>query len=484
MIHLKGKDRGLVVVSNRLPFHKYEAEDGSLRWAKAAGGLITGLEPILLKLKGTWLGWDGTFSEGAGNDFKLVDSSKLMGPEAYRGTSDKSYTIGNVPITPGEYEQYYNRFSNGTLWALFHYFFEKCFLDYSCWDTYCRVNERFARYADRVAGDNDIIWVQDFHLFMVPYYLRKMRPDQEIHFFLHIPFPHLDIFSILPWQERILESLLCCNTIGFHHKQYFRNFMGAVGAYRKQRKADGRHSLEEKVTTHGYSNPISIDFELIDATSRQRSVVKRKKQIIEQASCPKIIIGVDRIDYSKGIKERLLGLEHLLKEHPELKEQFFYYQLVVPSREDVKTYQDLKKEIDQIMGRINGAFATGLWTPVHYNYGKVPFQELVALYSAADVALVTPLRDGMNLVCKEYIASHSDNDGVLVLSKFAGAIAEIKNCLPVNPYSIEDIANAIYQGLHMPKDERRKRMKKMRKNVSSNNINSWLDTCVRNFELS
>jgi trehalose-6-phosphate synthase len=195
-----------------------------------------------------------------------------------------------------------------------------------------------------------------------------------------------------------------------------------------------------------------------------------------------LILGVDRIDYSKGIKERLLGLELLLDEHPELKEQFFYYQLVVPSREDVKTYRTLKKEIDEIIGRINGKFSTGLWTPVHYNYGTVPFEELVALYSSADIAIVTPLRDGMNLVCKEYVAAHSDNEGVLVLSKFAGAIAEIKNCLPVNPYSIEDIANAIFQALHMPHQERKKRMIKMRNNIKTHNINTWLENCLKHFE--
>ncbi len=205
---------------------------------------------------------------------------------------------------------------------------------------------------------------------------------------------------------------------------------------------------------------------------------------MQQAACPKVILGVDRIDYSKGIKERLLGLELLLEEHPEIKEQFFYYQLVVPSREMLTSYKTIKKEIDEIIGRINGKHSVGLWSPVCYNYGTVPFEELVALYAAADIALVTPLRDGMNLVCKEYVAAHSDNDGVLVLSRFAGAIDEIKNCLPVNPYSIEDISNAIYQALNMPMYERKKRMTKMRKNIRYNNIKNWLHKCLEHFEYS
>jgi len=470
-------------VSNRLPFSRYIESDGRERWGKAAGGLITAMEPILLDLNGTWLGWDGCVVEDAGREeFRLRDIGEIEGETHREERKQGTYKIGCVPITREENDTYYNQFSNGTLWSLFHYFFEKCFIDYPAWRSYCEVNERFAEYILKVAAEDDVVWIQDFHLFMTPYYLRKKRPGQEIHFFLHIPFPHTDIFSILPWQKQILESLLCCNTVGFHHRQYMRNFMGAVELYRKEKRAFGETTTEDSIKSHFYANPISIDFDLLDRTSKKPEVMKRKNQILHQAACPKLILGVDRIDYSKGIKERLLGLEMLLDEHPELREQFFYYQLVVPSREQVDTYIQLKKEIDQIIGRINGKFATGLWAPVHYNYGTIPFNELVALYSAADVALVTPLRDGMNLVCKEYVAAHSDNDGVLVLSKFAGAIAEIKNCLPVNPYSIEDIANAIHQALQMPKGERKKRMKKMRNNIRTHSIDTWLENCIKSFE--
>jgi trehalose-6-phosphate synthase len=252
--------------------------------------------------------------------------------------------------------------------------------------------------------------------------------------------------------------------------------------YRKRKKAARENETVSRANTYFYVNPISIDFDDIDRTSREPAVLARREEIHKQSACPKLILGVDRIDYSKGIRERLLGLELMLDNHPELKEKFFYYQLVIPSREEVDAYRKLKKEIDEIIGRLNGKFSTGLWAPVHYNYGTVPFEELVALYLAADVALVTPLRDGMNLVCKEYIAAHSDGDGVLILSKFAGAIAEIKNCLPVNPYSIEDIANSIHQALHMPEGDRRKRMARMRKNIGANNINDWLRNCLDHFE--
>ena len=485
MIKLKGKDRGLIVVSNRLPFTRRKNKKGQYVWEKSTGGLITAMEPILLDVKGMWIGWDGVIEPDPETlSPNLMDMKETGLADANHTGEDKSYRIGRVPLSESEYEEYYNHFSNGTLWSLFHYFFEKCFLDYDAWRTYCRVNERFARYIDKLASKDDIIWVQDYHLFMVPYYLRKLRPDQEIHFFLHIPFPHIDIFSILPWQDRIIESFLCCNTVGFHHKQYLKNFYGAIDDYKKRAKNEGRKAVCETENSHFYVNPISIDFDLIDRTSRKPEVRKRSEDIKKQGACPKFILGIDRIDYSKGIIERLNGLKLLFENHPELKEKLFYYQLVIPSREDVKAYRLLKRRIDELIGGINGNFSTGLWSPVHYNYGTVPLDELVALYLAADVALVTPLRDGMNLVCKEYVAAHSDNDGVLILSKFAGAISEIKNCLPVNPYSVEDIANAIYQALHMSEGKRKKRMSRMRKNISDNNIKIWLERCLQYFEIA
>lgn len=483
-MYFRNKNRRLVVVSNRLPYLRYEDEKGLVKWEKSSGGLITALEPILYNLDGIWLGWDGYSTEQDNlEDSELFSVNKIPQARGVKPDDGKNYSIGCVPINKTEIESYYNRFSNGTLWALFHYFFEKCHLDSEDWDTYRLINERFARYVDRMTSPDDIIWIQDFHLMMMPAYLRRLRPRQDIHFFLHTPFPHIDIFSILPWQDRILESLICCDTIGFHHKQYLKNFLVAVEAWRKNSAMPGE-IVAETPAPLAYANPISIDFDLIDGTSRSPGVMSRRNDIREKISCPKMIIGVDRIDYSKGIKERLLAIEHLLKTHPEMRGNFFYYQLVVPSRQGVDVYQVLKREIDELMGRINGKFAKGFWTPIHYNYGTVPFEELVALYLAADVGLVTPLRDGMNLVCKEYIAAHSDNDGVLVLSKFAGAIAEIKNCIAVNPYNIEEISSAVYKALVMGSEERKQRMTKMRRNLAANNIGKWLDNCLRNFEIS
>ncbi|MBF0252804.1 MAG: trehalose-6-phosphate synthase [Candidatus Omnitrophica bacterium] len=471
----------LVVVSNRLPFSKITNKKGDQIWEKSVGGLITAMDPILRSTQGMWVGWDGDLKSSNNCELKVYESSDIAPEDDDR---KGSYSLAVVPLLKKEYEEYYIKFSNGTLWALFHYFFEKSTINYSDWKIYKQVNKKFASYINDIAGPDDIIWVQDFHLFLVPYYLRKLRPNAEIHFFLHIPFPHLDIFSILPWQREILESLLCCNTVGFHEKQYLKNYEGCVDVYKREKKLAGNKTVEENTITHGYANPISIDFDTIDKMSRKKSVLKRKKEIIERAGCSKILIGVDRIDYSKGIKERMLGLETLFEEHPELQGKIFYYQLVVPSRESLEAYSELKKEIDEIIGRINGKFSKGFWTPINYNYGTVSFEELVALYSAADIALVTPLRDGMNLVCKEYIAAHSDEDGVLVLSKFAGAISEIKNCITINPYNTDDIAEAIYTAIQMPQKERKRRMIKMRKNIQANTINIWLEKCLKEFEIA
>jgi alpha,alpha-trehalose-phosphate synthase [UDP-forming] len=476
-----------IVVSNRLPYTRVKGNRGGYLWEKSTGGLITAMEPILLRRGGVWLGWDGQLSgDPECEKLRVLDISEIKTrKKAHTGTG--SYKIGCVPIGADEVLQYYNNFSNGTLWGLFHYFFEKCFIDRTSWKTYCRVNERFARYIAEISKDNDVVWIQDFHLFMVPHYLRTLKPRQKIHFFLHIPFPHTDILDILPWQNQILSSLQKCDTVGFHHEQYLRNFRDAVDKYREGFSIrSSRHGsrVSRRKEPLFYVNPISIDFDLIDKTSRLQDVVSRREEIRKQAACEKILLGVDRIDYSKGIVERLEGIKLLLEEHPELCEKIFYYQLVIPSREHVKAYKTLKIKIDQLIGQINGRFSTGLWAPIHYNYGTVPLKELVALYKAADVALVTPLRDGMNLVCKEFVASRSDGDGVLVLSKFAGAIAEIKNCLPVNPYSVEEMSSVIYKALNMPAFERKRRMKKMRINIKGNNIDGWLEKCLFYFDMA
>ncbi len=449
----------LVVASNRLPYYQSEQNE----WLRASGGLVNAIEPIILKTGGAWVGWDGNYSdEFMKHQVNTLSPSTSHYPD--------SYQLHSIPLTSEEVCQYYDHFSNETLWALFHYFFEKCAINHNAWEYYQNVNKKFAYYIATIADRNSIVWIQDYHLLLVPKYLYTLNPDINVHFFLHIPFPHMDIYSILPWGKPILESLRLCQSIGFHHPQYLSNFKGVQ-----------KHEFGSSIDDQCFANPISIDYHLFNNASKKQSVVESKEKFKKLMNNQKIILGVDRIDYSKGIRERLLAIESLLSKNPKWKKKFIYYQLAVPSRENVCSYQELKKEVDELVGRINGSYSTDAWQPIHYHYGTAPFEELVAHYLAADIILVTPLRDGMNLVCKEYIASHSDEDGVLILSKFAGASAELDQALLINPYSIEDVQKAILQALQMPKQERQKRMKQMRHQVSNFDINMWWKKCIQYF---
>lgn len=450
----------LIVVSNRLPY--YQNEEG--RWKRAAGGLVNAVEPIVIESKGSWIGWDGNVSD----QFAQYQVNELAAETRHL---PDSYKINCVPLSQDEVETYYDHFCNETLWALFHYFFEKCSINEDAWEVYKVVNKRFADCISQTASADASVWIHDYHLMLVPHYLKKSRPELDLHFFLHIPFPHVDIYSILPWGKKIINSLLECSSVGFHHENYSLNFIGALEHFAVQRK-----------NCQIFSNPISIDFELFDSTSRKDSVQETKNSFRDTMGGLQVIVGVDRIDYSKGIRERLLAIESLLEDRPDLKEKFVYYQLTVPSRENVGSYQCLKKEVDELVGRINGSFATEKWSPIHYHYGTKPFEQLVAIYLASDIGLVTPLRDGMNLVCKEFIAAHSDEQGVLILSQFAGAISEIDNCLSINPYSINIIKQAIEKALEMPEDERKSRMKKMRDSISRHDIHHWWKECRRYFK--
>ncbi len=476
-------DSRLIVVSNRLPFIKSIDDRGQEKWEQATGGLVSALDPVLRQTNGVWVGWEGYPNDDFSRDhFSLTDIRDLGLTKNLWGVSEGHYYIANVPLTTDEIDEYYTRFSNSTLWSLFHYFFEKSSIDIESWETYFSVNNRFANYINKISKPNDTIWIHDYQLFLVPLFLRKMRPDQNINFFLHIPFPHSDILSILPWKDQILESLLACNSVGVHHPQYKRNILASLSDYHREKKIKASVFKSQLNNTNFYVNPISIDYERWNKASMGEEVETRCQEIKKQNNSRKLILGVDRLDYSKGIKERFLALEYLLDNNPEYSEQFSYYQLAVPSREAVGAYKQLKREIDEIVGRINGKFSTGSWSPIHYMYNNVSYHELVSFYKAADIALVTPLRDGMNLVCKEFIAAHSDEDGILILSKFAGAIAQIKNAIAVNPYSIAELANALDLALKMTEKERKSRMKKLRNNIKSNSIHDWLNNCIYEFK--
>ena len=448
----------VVVVSNRLPF-RAERRAGAVRFTRSPGGLVAALDPVLQERGGTWVGWAGLAREDAdaAGGLTLPDGGRVT----YRA----------VPLSDHEVSLYYGAFSNRTLWPLFHYFVGRTRIDGAAWSVYERVNERFAEVAAAGLPDGALVWVHDYHLLLVPQHLRRLSPRSRIAFFLHIPFPAADVFRVLPWSRRLLRGMLAADLVGFHVPAYAEHFLTcaerllgcevdrAAGLVR----FDGR---EVSVQAHA----IGIDVAPLEGLARGAGAVGRDPA--EQRTAD--ILGVDRLDYTKGIHERLQAIERLFERYPAYRRRVVFTQLLVPSRERVAEYSELKREIDGTVGRINGRFAEAGWSPIRYLVRSLPPEELVPLYQQADVALVTPLRDGMNLVAKEYCVAQLENDGVLILSELAGAAEDLQEALIVNPFDIDAVADALHRALAMPADERRARMSALRDRVRANDVHGWV----------
>jgi trehalose 6-phosphate synthase/phosphatase len=450
--------RALVVVSNRLP---YRAEDdaGAPALTRSPGGLVAALEPALVARGGVWVGWDGTADDPA----KVGERPAVSGPGGVRYRA--------VGLTAHEIAQYYAGFANRTLWPLFHYSVDRTRIDGAAWQAYERVNERFARVAWAESAGEALIWVHDYQLLRVPHYLRKLRPRGRIAFFLHIPFPASDVFRILPWSRSLLRGMLACDLVVFHVPSYVQHFLACAERLLgcEVDRAGGVVRFEGH-TVVVRAIPISIDVGRIEEMAQAAGEVRRRRRRPRIAE----VLGVDRLDYTKGIHERLLAVERLFERWPALRRHVRFTQVMVPSRQRVAEYATLKREIDEAVGRINGRFAEEGWSPVRYLVRSLPPEELVPLYRRSDVALVTPLRDGMNLVAKEYVAAQLENDGVLVLSELAGAADELQEALLVNPFDIEAVAEALHRALTMPEDERRARMSALRDRVRTNDVHAWV----------
>ena len=456
-----GPERPLVVVSNRLPF-QVEREAGQARLARAPGGLVAALEPVLRRRGGTWVGWTGVPREdGRPSGYALPDTDGV----AYRP----------VPISASEVAQYYGGFSNRTLWPLFHYFLGRTQIDGGTWAAYERVNERFAELAAAARADGGLVWVHDYQLLRVPHHLRRLAPDARIAFFLHIPFPATEVFRVLPWARPLLRGALACDLVGLHVPAYVGHFLTSAERLLgcEVDRAAGTVRFEGRVVSV-QAHPIGIDVALVEALARGAAPGPRQRADDRVAE----ILGVDRLDYTKGIPERLAAVERLLERHPGYRRRVRFTQLMVPSRERVAEYAELKRQIDEAVGRINGRFSEAGWSPVRYLVRSLPPEELVPLYRGADVALLTPLRDGMNLVAKEYVAAQLENDGVLILSEMAGAADELQEALLVNPFDPDAVADALHRALGMSEDERRARMSALRDRVRSNDVHAWVDRFV------
>jgi trehalose 6-phosphate synthase len=449
-----------VVVANRLPVDLEKLPDGSQRWKRSPGGLVTALEPMLRSRDGAWVGWPGLADAEVE---PLVEDGLHLHP---------------VRLSAQEVEEYYEGFSNGTLWPLYHDVVAPPAFHRHWWQTYVRVNQRFAEVVAEVAAPGATVWVQDYQLQLLPAALRELRPDLRIGFFLHIPFPPTELFMQLPWRKRIVEGLLGADLVGFHTPGGARNFRWL--ATRLAGASPGHGRTEVVVggrTVKLGAFPISIDSANLDRISRSPEVLERAKQIRADLGDPeRVVLGVDRLDYTKGIDVRLRAFEELLVEGRVNADDTVMIQLATPSRERVEHYQKMRNDIEQAVGRINGEYSRVGHPAVHYLHQSLPREELVAFFVAADVMLVTPLRDGMNLVAKEYVACRHDNGGALVLSEFAGAALELKDALLVNPHDTDGVKNALHNALTLDPDEGRRRMRALRRQVLNHDVDRWART--------
>ena len=447
-----------ILVSNRLPITA-SVEAGELEVHRSVGGLATALEAVSRRSHTLWVGWPGPVS-GIPRDERAELNQRLTELDCIP-----------VTLTARQVTEYYERVSNGLLWPLFHYFTDRMPLDPPSWEVYEEVNEKFADAAAEVWRDGDDIWVHDYQLLLVPALLRRRLPSARIGFFLHTPFPSSEILRLLPARRQLLEGMLGANLVGFHTSSYAAHFRHAAIRLTSAVESGGPLVFEGRKIRIG-AFPIGIDAKDFAARATTPRVRSQSEQL-RPSEGVRLVAGVDRLDYTKGVPRRLLAFRRLLERHPEHAGKVRFIQVVVPSRTGVGEYRSLRHELDALVGQINGAFGTPAWTPVTYQYRSISQDELSALYSAADVMLVTPLRDGMNLVAKEFVASREDNAGVLVLSEFAGAAEEMPEALIVNPYDINATAEALEQALDMPLSEQAVRMKALRKRVFDGTAERW-----------
>ena len=466
----------LVVVSNRLPVVLEQTTDGAWQVTSGSGGLVTALGPVLRDRGGVWIGWLGTSDTLPSKPGEL---SRLL----KKGTRDSGFGLRHVLLSSEEVTGYYAGFSNELLWPLFHEFTSSCNFDPGYWQTYKTVNARFADVTARESRETDYIWVHDYHLMLLAARFKELGVHRATGFFLHIPFPPLDLFLKIPWRLQILEALLEFDLIGFQTVRDMRNFKHCVQNIVPDvaEVGDGqvRRYIRPGREVRVGAFPISIDFDAFaDEAKRQQKSDNRTGPPGRRREDETLnILGVDRLDYTKGIPERIRAVGMLLEQHPELKKRIVFTQVVVPSRQEVGSYDQLKLEIEQLVGETNGRHSINGWSPIHYIFRSLPRKELVRAYRAADVCLVTPLKDGMNLVAKEYCACAVDNTGVLILSEFAGAAAEMNpGAILVNPYDVNGVADALYQGLTMPPVEQTARMQRMRTVLRQNTIADWANT--------
>ncbi|MFI6292123.1 trehalose-6-phosphate synthase [Nonomuraea sp. NPDC050790] len=444
-----------LIVANRLPVDRTVGPDGTASWRRSPGGLVTAIAPVMQRRKGAWLGWHGAADE-------------LLEP-----FEDDGMELIPVPLTAEEVELYYEGFSNSTLWPLYHDVVAPPVFEREMWESYRAVNERFAQAAAEVAEQGAVVWVQDYQLQLVPAMLRAMRPDLRIGFFLHIPFPPVELFWRLPWRRELVEGLLGADLVGFQLPGGAANFRMLCKRLLGLPYKSNEIFLEDRVvTTQAF--PISVDFSELDTLVREPHIMHRAKEIRVELGDPEhVLLGVDRLDYTKGIGQRLEAFGELLRDSSLAPGEAVFVQIATPSRERVEEYRRLRDDIELQVGRINGEHSVLGAQPVQYFHQSYDREELAALYLAADIMVVTPLRDGMNLVAKEYVSCHHDLQGALVLSEFAGAASELRSAYLVNPYDVEGLKREMMAAMNASPHELARRMRTMRRRVATYDVDRW-----------
>jgi trehalose 6-phosphate synthase/phosphatase len=451
----------LLIISNRLPVTIQKKKE-ELYFNQSVGGLATGLGSFYKSFNSKWVGWCGIPSERIDLQDKRIIETKL----------EKEFSSFPVFLSRRNVELYYGEFCNKTLWPLLHGFTQYATYNKKSWKAYEKTNEIFAKGVLEIAKPEDMVWVHDYHLMLLPLILRKEFPDIAIGFFLHTPFPSSDVFRLLPWREEILRGMLAADLVGFHTYNYVQNFLMTV-----RRLLSINHTLGKIVVGNHLSKvdsfPIGIDYPRFANAETKTKVQRSMEKYNRKLGKTKKVLSIDRLDYTKGVLHRLQGFNLFLNSYPEFKEKVTLILVAVPSRTKVQQYQSLKKNIDESIGKINGDHGKLGWTPIQYIYRSLPFHSLLALYRISDVAMITPLRDGMNLIAKEYVATKTDGKGVLILSEMAGAVEELREAIVVNPNSTEEIAEALKNALSMPEDEQIKRNRSMQERLQNYDIKFW-----------
>ena len=455
-----------IIVSNRLPL-QISIDENGLEVSSSVGGLATGMKSVHADGNGIWIGWSGLTEE------QLTENISSAVEEKIRNEKCVPVTLSKEDI-----KNYYLGFSNKALWPLFHYFMEYTAFEQIEWEAYVRVNKKFAEVVLENLNDGDTVWVHDYQLMLLPQLIRERRPNVTIGFFLHIPFPSYEIFRTFPWRQELLEGVLGSDLIGFHTYDYERHFLSSIKRIMRLDVNFNEISDNDRVIKVD-SFPMGIDYDKFYKAAKQHNKTGanisdlQKRLNTHLSEDTKLILSIDRMDYTKGIPNRIRAFEYFLEQYPEFQEKVRLIMLAVPSRSNVPQYKKLKRETDELVGRINGKFATVSWTPIWYFYRSLPFENLIDLYSTCDLALITPIRDGMNLVAKEYIATRTNQDGVLILSEMAGASKEMHEALIINPSSFEDFSSNLKRALTMPLEEQKVRMKFLQKRLKRYNVEKW-----------